>query len=1017
VRFKIASSLLFVLIFALPDATSSQTWKELYAEADSLYKHTSPLKAKIPLELARKALELVEEEFGPKDTNVARALDLYAELLYLVERDAKPALAFSERALAIKEELLGSDHIEVAKTLDLLATLREEAGAQNGGDRLRARGISIFESAHATENRYYAAALHNMAASYASRGNYPKAQQLYEQALEIFRRVLPPGDIHAGYTVTMLAMNYLQQGFYNESEELLQEALRNCITLFGPEDGITAAAMGNLTGLYRAQGKFDEAEALAKRALDLAKVALRGDPLLARWYFALGSILTQQGKYTEAIDTLGRALAIWDAAKEGGWRVISSIHLIGECHLGQRDYAGALAQFERALALHDSLASDEEARADTYLLMAKVLARTNKVVTADSLLDVAQKTREKFLGTHNPQVAEVLDARSECLRIMQKLAQAVETSRQAVVIHNKNFLRNVRMMSEKDALSFSMFLRRSLNHYLSAAIDARAFDSSAGKEIADLIVSTKGQIAEQAILRRRGLVTERDSATLALAEEYRYARFQLSTLYVEGPGRKPTEKFRREIDSLDNVANELEASLARKSASFAASQYDQRVTVEKIASRLPNSSTLVEYLKIDYVSLSPDRLIPRYIALTIDPLGKSQFIDLGEAEQIDGIIEEYRNHFAKLVSLRKPLGKKEENRFQKLSSHLYTLIWKPIEQSFTQRGTVFIAPDGGLNLVSFSGLLSGDGTYLIEKHPIQYLSAGRDVLRLDDKSTHATGLLAFGDPDFDANVSERISSTPQLAASLTTINPYQVRNVRSGCEMLNELKVPRLHNTRTEIESITDFWRKGTSTEYAEAFVGAKASEERFKQELLGKRAIHIATHGYFLQASCMTKTNDNTIVGENPLLQSGLLLAGANLHGKGAREAGAEDGILTALEVSAMDLRGTDLVVLSACETGLGKVEQGEGVYGLRRAFQMAGAKTVVSSLWQVPDDETMKFMKTLYVQLTAVGRGGSTPYTYPELMQQVALKRINEARLRGRSTHPFTWGAFVATGEWRIK
>jgi CHAT domain-containing protein len=175
-----------------------------------------------------------------------------------------------------------------------------------------------------------------------------------------------------------------------------------------------------------------------------------------------------------------------------------------------------------------------------------------------------------------------------------------------------------------------------------------------------------------------------------------------------------------------------------------------------------------------------------------------------------------------------------------------------------------------------------------------------------------------------------------------------------------------------------------------------------------GKRVIHLATHGFYLESGCLPETNGTTVLGENPLLQSGLLLAGANLHGEGAREAGGEDGILTALEVSAMDLHGTELVVLSACETGLGKVEQGEGVYGLRRAFQMAGAGTVVSSLWQVPDMESMRFMKSLY---------SMSSETYPELMQKVALQRISEARLRGRPTHPFTWGAFVATGEWKNK
>ena len=182
------------------------------------------------------------------------------------------------------------------------------------------------------------------------------------------------------------------------------------------------------------------------------------------------------------------------------------------------------------------------------------------------------------------------------------------------------------------------------------------------------------------------------------------------------------------------------------------------------------------------------------------------------------------------------------------------------------------------------------------------------------------------------------------------------------------------------------------------------ASEERFKKQSKQHRVIHIATHGYFVEGDCR---EDRNVAGENSLLQSGLVLAGGNLHGAGADSVGAEDGILTALEVSSLDLRGTDLVVLSACETGLGKIEQGEGVYGLRRAFQIAGVRTVVSSLWQISDDETARFMKELYSQKAI---------TYPELMRKAMLNRLNQLRLRHLPTNPSLWAGFIATGDWKI-
>jgi CHAT domain-containing protein len=305
------------------------------------------------------------------------------------------------------------------------------------------------------------------------------------------------------------------------------------------------------------------------------------------------------------------------------------------------------------------------------------------------------------------------------------------------------------------------------------------------------------------------------------------------------------------------------------------------------------------------------------------------------------------------------------------------------------------------------------GNYLIERHPLHYLSAGRDLIRLKDQETSGSGLAAFGDPDYDAPAALRLDGRYEaLPISSPVVEQGNAVNLRSGCGSFRDISVSRLVNTREEVESITGFWKQDYRWEPAVIYTDNRASEENFKTNSLGKRVIHLATHGYFIQNECVPKQQGKghvtTYSGENPLLLSGLFLAGANLHGDGTEDEQAEDGIVTALEVSAMDLKGTDLVVLSACETGLGEVRQGEGVYGLRRAFQLAGARTVVSALWRVPDSETKALMKTLYAQKAT---------TYPELMQQAALQHIHNFRIIGRPTHPYSWGGFVAMGDWRRK
>jgi CHAT domain-containing protein len=203
---------------------------------------------------------------------------------------------------------------------------------------------------------------------------------------------------------------------------------------------------------------------------------------------------------------------------------------------------------------------------------------------------------------------------------------------------------------------------------------------------------------------------------------------------------------------------------------------------------------------------------------------------------------------------------------------------------------------------------------------------------------------------------------------------------------------------------------------------GSEASETRFKQEAPGRRVLHLATHGFFLGDTCASpsrtgrgigglvgdKTSTSRPVGgENPLLLSGLVLAGANR--RESVDQTQEDGILTAEEVAAMDLSGVQWAVLSACDTGIGQLMPGEGVSGLRRAFQVAGASTVIMSLWKVEDASAREWMQALYEARLLEGLDTA------EAVRKASVSFLTHRRDEGYSTHPFFWAAFVAAGDWR--
>jgi CHAT domain-containing protein len=224
-----------------------------------------------------------------------------------------------------------------------------------------------------------------------------------------------------------------------------------------------------------------------------------------------------------------------------------------------------------------------------------------------------------------------------------------------------------------------------------------------------------------------------------------------------------------------------------------------------------------------------------------------------------------------------------------------------------------------------------------------------------------------------------------------------------------------LPDSAREAQAITTLWER-TNGKPVQHLNGREATEAAFKQEAPGKRVLHLATHGFFLDDRCASALEKQagpgapgapSVTGENPLLLSGLVLAGANNRGTaGALE---EDGILTAEEIAALDLSGVEWAVLSACDTGLGKFKAGEGVFGLRRAFQVAGVRTVVMSLWPVQDQATRTWMTALYDGRFAKRLDTATA------AHQASTKVLTERRGRKQSTHPFYWAGFVAAGDWR--
>ncbi|MFC2172911.1 CHAT domain-containing protein, partial [Acidobacteriota bacterium] len=332
-------------------------------------------------------------------------------------------------------------------------------------------------------------------------------------------------------------------------------------------------------------------------------------------------------------------------------------------------------------------------------------------------------------------------------------------------------------------------------------------------------------------------------------------------------------------------------------------------------------------------------------------------------------------------------------------------------------------------LVNFASLPRGSKKYLIEEESIiHYLSAERDLVMISQESKKGEGFMAMGSPAFDSTdlFASLVPGPVEQRASKSAVsdNKLSFRGERSICADFQTMHFNPLPASLTEVREVSKIWQKsGMARRKTNALqlTGVAATEKAFKTNAPGKHVLHLATHGFFLGGKCKSALNARgvsglgtldqrraaPVEGENPLLLSGLAMAGAN-HRKAAGP-DEEDGILTAEEIASLDLSGVEWAVLSACDTGVGEIKAGEGVFGLRRAFQLAGVDTLIMSLWAVKDEPARRWMKALYKARFESGMSTA------EAVRNANISILMELRRKGRSTHPFYWAGFVAAGDWR--
>jgi CHAT domain-containing protein/tetratricopeptide (TPR) repeat protein len=767
----------------------------------------------------------------------------------------------------------------------------------------------------------------------------------YEEAEALYKdllKVYAAAPLPRATCLQALASLYFTLDRYDEAEPLYQQSLKARIEALGPDHPEVARVLNDLGLLYRTRKDYDKAERLLVKSLAIRRAKLGADHLLVG--LALGTLADlsdRKGEADKAEKLYLEGLDILKKRLKDNRDVATALDNLGAFYQKTGRHAEAEARIEEGLKIR----------------LAKLPAGHRDLALSYSNLALAQASQGK--------IEAALASADRDRRIIRRYVASI-----LPLLTVRQQLAFLKAQKERDfALALSLGLAFPDRADAAAASAGWLLN---GKAVAHQV------LAESALLAR----DSKDPAVKGLVAKLTEAREELSRLTVLLSGPAATAEHRKRYEERTGQEQELAVELQLKGRDHGVAA--PWVELKDLCAALPKDAVFVDIARLRPYAFKAgpgagQAAAARYAAWVTDPAGKVELVDLGEADPADALVDQVRKALARTAHAIGAEDVKERKAEEELRAPLKDLserILKPLLPHIGTSPRWVLCPDGDLWLVPWDALLLPDGSYAVEKHVISYVTSGRDLVAAAGRPKVAPQPpLILADPDFGVR-----GQGPKPPAGAPP-GPF------AGLFW----KVAPLPWTGAEALAVAPQLKAYTKAE-PRLLLGDKAT----KKVAIAARnpaVLLLSTHGFFLAEKGKGGAFDN------PLLRCGLLFAGCNDPDR------PEQGVLTGLEVIGTDLRGTELVVLSACDTAVGEVRQGEGVAGLRQCFQLAGAEAVMATLWKVPDEATAKQVAHLF-ELLAKGCSKA------QALAQAQRKQIEDRRAVFQAAHPFFWGAFTLTG-----
>jgi CHAT domain-containing protein/Flp pilus assembly protein TadD len=871
----------------------------------------------------------------------------------------------------LKKKIYGNAHRSYANTCYTLAEAYYYTGDYLKSEQLNLIALNIRANIYGTSHPKYAVSCHNLGNLYRKTGQYEKAKQYLLTAIKIESENLnndKANYIKLANSYNSLAVVYAALGNYEPAEQIYTQVKTIYKQIYGNRNPAYANVCNNIGAFYYELGNFEKAEKHYREAQLIYEIKYgKIHPLyatacnnLAALYEAIGNYTKAERLYLEAKDTVEKT----QGKQHPDYS--SFVNNLAKLYETTNEYKKAKPLFIEAKTLREQTLGKQHPSYSTSCNNLGVLYyKMGDYRKAEQLYIEAKNLREQILGKQHPDYA------SSCNNLALLYIHTGNYEKALLLVKEANALFSLysqnssKFMSEKER---ERYLKRIVNYNFDIYHSFFLKNSSGQKNLTGIVydntLNIKGQLLKSAISMRKSVLQSKDTSLIRIYNE-------MNALGKELDEKKQfTGNYQYyKIIQIEKRINSLEKELIQKSQNYAKVNALEKTNWKTIRESLNKNEAAIEFIHFRYRSNEKWTDDTLYYALILRKEYKyPKALFLFEQKELQNLMERKKgeSEYNYIKSLYDPKSAKAKN--------LYRLVWEPLQKYLNQTTDIYISLSGQLNRIAFDAIPCNTANLLSDNYKIIYTSSTARVIDSSPlRRTDIKNAALFGGIDYDITPQEMKQAAYSLHRSKHNASAeqrnyqYSLRNFENNTT--RNISWQYLPGTLQETESIKEILTKQSVN--VKLYKDKQATEEQFKALENEKVSIlHISTHGFYFgndekshRARDMIDEDIKFGHSKNPLLRSGFILAGGNnVFRKNEIPGGVQDGVLSSQEISKLNLFGTKLVVLSACQTGLGDIKGHEGVYGLKRSFKMAGVDYLLFSLWEVPDKQTQELMVNFY-------------------------------------------------------